>query len=222
MVKVMVCTRVGAVGLNFTEANHVIHMAFGWNPSHQRQGTSRVHRLGQTRPVHEYVITTEGTVEAYMEHVCSDKHDMESNIMDNVMRMFEQKTHTQAQPSISIPSQPSIMAPRQQTAAVLGSLASAATDPNTIPFPSHAPILSRSHQANVLTAQTPLAPLPTSSSKPSQRENVVSSSISRSLPSNQTLPPVPLAHGPNHMPQTRKNRPVSLTGLERSVESMGL
>ena len=43
------------VGFNITEANHVIHYSRWWNPAKEDQGSDRVYRIGQTRPVHIYL-----------------------------------------------------------------------------------------------------------------------------------------------------------------------
>ena len=43
------------VGLNITEANHVIHYSRWWNPAKEDQASDRVHRIGQERPVHIYI-----------------------------------------------------------------------------------------------------------------------------------------------------------------------
>ena len=42
------------VGLNITEANHVIHYTRHWNPAKEQQATDRAYRIGQTRPVQVY------------------------------------------------------------------------------------------------------------------------------------------------------------------------
>ena len=42
------------VGLNITEANHVIHYSRWWNPAKEDQASDRVYRIGQKRPVHLY------------------------------------------------------------------------------------------------------------------------------------------------------------------------
>lgn len=42
------------VGLNITEANHVIHYSRWWNPAKEDQASDRVYRIGQIRPVHLY------------------------------------------------------------------------------------------------------------------------------------------------------------------------
>ncbi|EDQ85477.1 uncharacterized protein MONBRDRAFT_34243 [Monosiga brevicollis MX1] len=48
----LLSTRAGAVGINLTEANHVVLMDPCVNPATEQQAIGRVHRLGQTRPVH--------------------------------------------------------------------------------------------------------------------------------------------------------------------------
>ena len=43
------------VGLNITEANHVIHYSRWWNPAKEDQASDRVYRIGQKRAVHIYL-----------------------------------------------------------------------------------------------------------------------------------------------------------------------
>ncbi len=43
------------VGLNITEANHVIHYSRWWNPAKEDQASDRVYRIGQEKPVHIYL-----------------------------------------------------------------------------------------------------------------------------------------------------------------------
>ena len=45
---------VAGVGLNFVEANHVIHYGRWWNPAKEQQATARAHRIGQKKVVHVY------------------------------------------------------------------------------------------------------------------------------------------------------------------------
>jgi len=45
---------VAGVGLNLTQANHVIHYGRWWNPAKEAQATDRVYRMGQTKDVHIY------------------------------------------------------------------------------------------------------------------------------------------------------------------------
>jgi len=45
---------VAGVGLNLTQANHVIHYGRWWNPAKEAQATDRVYRIGQSKDVHIY------------------------------------------------------------------------------------------------------------------------------------------------------------------------
>jgi hypothetical protein len=45
---------VAGVGLNLTEANHVIHYGRWWNPAKEAQATDRVYRIKQSKDVHVY------------------------------------------------------------------------------------------------------------------------------------------------------------------------
>ncbi|KAF8632872.1 hypothetical protein AX17_004720 [Amanita inopinata Kibby_2008] len=53
----------GGVGLNLTRANNVISLDLGWSQAVESQAYDRVHRLGQTRPVHVQRLVISNTVE---------------------------------------------------------------------------------------------------------------------------------------------------------------
>lgn len=55
--------RTGAVGLTLTSANHVCLLEPGLNRATEDQAVGRVHRLGQTRPVHTHTYVTSSTVD---------------------------------------------------------------------------------------------------------------------------------------------------------------
>ena len=48
--------RLQGVGLNITEANHVLHYTRLWNPAKEDQATDRVYRIGQKRDVHVHYL----------------------------------------------------------------------------------------------------------------------------------------------------------------------
>lgn len=48
-------TQAVGLGVNITGANHVFHLTREWNPSKEDQATDRVHRIGQTKPVHVWI-----------------------------------------------------------------------------------------------------------------------------------------------------------------------
>lgn len=54
---IIISPKAGGVGLNLTEANHVIHYTREWNPALERQATDRAYRLKQKRIVHVYYPT---------------------------------------------------------------------------------------------------------------------------------------------------------------------
>ena len=60
---IIISPKAGGVGLNLTEANHVIHFTREWNPALERQATDRVYRLKQTRTVHVYYPISLGRTE---------------------------------------------------------------------------------------------------------------------------------------------------------------
>jgi hypothetical protein len=55
--------RAGGVGLNLTEATHVIHYDRWWNPAVEDQASDRAHRIGQHRAVQIHRLVCEGTLE---------------------------------------------------------------------------------------------------------------------------------------------------------------
>ena len=52
---IVMSPKAAGVGLNITEANHVIHYSRWWNPAKEDQASDRVHRVGQTKDVHIYI-----------------------------------------------------------------------------------------------------------------------------------------------------------------------
>jgi Helicase conserved C-terminal domain len=48
-------------GLNLQAADTVVNVDLPWNPAVLEQRISRAHRMGQKRPVHVYILVTEGT-----------------------------------------------------------------------------------------------------------------------------------------------------------------
>jgi SNF2 family DNA or RNA helicase len=55
--------KAGGVGLNLTQASHVIHYDRWWNPAVEDQASDRAHRIGQERPVQIHRLICEGTLE---------------------------------------------------------------------------------------------------------------------------------------------------------------
>jgi superfamily II DNA or RNA helicase len=55
--------KAGGVGLNLTQATHVIHYDRWWNPAVEDQASDRAHRIGQKRAVQIHRLVCEGTLE---------------------------------------------------------------------------------------------------------------------------------------------------------------
>jgi SWI/SNF-related matrix-associated actin-dependent regulator of chromatin subfamily A member 5 len=53
-------TRAGGLGVNLQTADTCIIYDSDWNPQWDVQAMARVHRIGQTKPVHVYRLVTEG------------------------------------------------------------------------------------------------------------------------------------------------------------------
>ncbi|HPT67562.1 MAG TPA: SNF2-related protein [Bacillota bacterium] len=76
--QVMVCTETGGEGVNLQFCHQMINYDLPWNPMRIEQRIGRIHRLGQTRPVKIYNLSTVGTIE---EHLL--------NMLEEKIRMFE-------------------------------------------------------------------------------------------------------------------------------------
>uniref|UniRef100_A0A7S2WMT9 Uncharacterized protein n=1 Tax=Mucochytrium quahogii TaxID=96639 RepID=A0A7S2WMT9_9STRA len=59
----LMSTRAGGLGINLATADTVILYDSDWNPQVDLQAMDRVHRIGQTKPVHVYRLIAKGTVE---------------------------------------------------------------------------------------------------------------------------------------------------------------
>jgi DNA repair protein RAD5 len=60
---ILVSLRAGGVGLNLVAANHVWLLDCWWNTSTEDQAVDRIHRLGQTRPVHVHRFLIDQSIE---------------------------------------------------------------------------------------------------------------------------------------------------------------
>lgn len=75
-------TNAGATGLNLQAANTVINMDLPWNPAVLEQRISRVHRMGQKRPVQAFLLVTEETLEEKLLGTLSAKHSLAMAALD--------------------------------------------------------------------------------------------------------------------------------------------
>jgi len=74
--QVMVATEAGGEGINLQFCNHIINFDLPWNPMRVEQRIGRVHRLGQTRDVHIFNLSTLGTIEEHIVNLLHEKINM--------------------------------------------------------------------------------------------------------------------------------------------------
>jgi hypothetical protein len=73
--------KAGGVGLNLTEANHVVHFDRWWNPAVENQATDRAFRIGQKRNVVVHKFITQGTIEEKIDVMLEEKARMSGEVM---------------------------------------------------------------------------------------------------------------------------------------------
>jgi len=73
--------KAGGVGLNLTEANHVIHFDRWWNPAVENQATDRAFRIGQKKNVVVHKFLTRGTVEERIDMMLEEKSKLSDEVV---------------------------------------------------------------------------------------------------------------------------------------------
>ena len=73
--------KAGGVGLNLTEANHVIHFDRWWNPAVENQATDRAFRIGQKKNVVVHKFLTRGTIEERIDMMLEEKARLTQDII---------------------------------------------------------------------------------------------------------------------------------------------
>ena len=77
----LLSTRAGGLGINLVSADTVIIFDSDWNPHADLQAMDRCHRIGQTKEVHVYRLTTIGSVESQILKRASQKLELERMII---------------------------------------------------------------------------------------------------------------------------------------------
>ena len=80
--RVFLSTDAGATGLNLQHASTLVNMDLPWNPALLEQRISRIHRMGQTRPVQIVNFVSKGTIEEGMLSVLAFKRSLSAGILD--------------------------------------------------------------------------------------------------------------------------------------------
>ncbi|MDW8171434.1 MAG: DEAD/DEAH box helicase [Anaerolineae bacterium] len=73
--------KVGGVGLNLTQANHVFHFDRWWNPAVENQATDRAYRIGQMRRVQVHKFVAIGTLEERIDAMIESKKALAERIV---------------------------------------------------------------------------------------------------------------------------------------------
>ena len=73
--------KAGGIGLNLTEANHVIHFDRWWNPAVENQATDRAFRIGQKKNVIVHKFLTKGTVEEKIDKMLEEKSKLSEDVI---------------------------------------------------------------------------------------------------------------------------------------------
>jgi SNF2 family DNA or RNA helicase len=73
--------KAGGLGLNLTQANHVIHFDRWWNPAVENQATDRAFRIGQTRNVQVRKFVCTGTLEERIDAMIEQKRELAESVI---------------------------------------------------------------------------------------------------------------------------------------------
>jgi non-specific serine/threonine protein kinase len=73
--------KAGGVGLNLTEANHVVHFDRWWNPAVENQATDRAFRIGQQKNVVVHKFITQGTIEERIDDMIEEKSRLSGDVI---------------------------------------------------------------------------------------------------------------------------------------------
>ncbi len=80
--------KAGGVGLNLTEANHVVHFDRWWNPAVENQATDRAFRIGQKRHVVVHKFISRGTIEEKIDAMIEEKLQLSQEIVPTMQETW--------------------------------------------------------------------------------------------------------------------------------------
>ncbi len=81
--RIFFSTDAGGVGLNLQFANAMINLEMPWNPAVLDQRIGRIHRHGQTDPVHVFLLVAEDSFESSLETVLASKRGIFAAALDH-------------------------------------------------------------------------------------------------------------------------------------------
>lgn len=85
--------KAGEVGLNLTEASHVLLLDPWWNPFSEKQAISRAHRLGQKNKVNVIRFVSKDTIEEKIIKLQQTKKELSQNIVEETTLVTEVIQH---------------------------------------------------------------------------------------------------------------------------------
>ena len=86
--------KAGGVGLNLTQANHVIHFDLWFNPAVENQATDRAFRIGQNKNVYVHRLITRNSFEEKIDKIIKAKQqlsDLSVNVGENWLKDLDNK-----------------------------------------------------------------------------------------------------------------------------------
>jgi hypothetical protein len=73
--------RAGGVGINLTNANHVVMFDRWWNPAVETQAIDRAHRIGQVNNLQVHIFCCKGTLEERIDEMLSSKRALADSVI---------------------------------------------------------------------------------------------------------------------------------------------
>ena len=87
--------KAGGVGLNLTQANHVIHYDRWWNPAVENQATDRAFRIGQHKNVLVHKFITQGTIEEKIDEIIKRKQALTRDVIGTSEQWITELNNTE-------------------------------------------------------------------------------------------------------------------------------
>jgi SNF2 family DNA or RNA helicase len=90
---ILVSLRAGGTGITLNAADYCFLLDPWWNPAVENQAVDRIHRIGQTRRVFVYRMITQGTVEARIQQLKSEKRTLFEDTLGGLKGASDLKEH---------------------------------------------------------------------------------------------------------------------------------
>jgi SNF2 family DNA or RNA helicase len=81
--------KTGGVGLNFTDATHIIALDEEWNPGKNEQAWGRIDRIGQTQETTVHILRIAGTIDTWMATLNDQKRDIVEGFEVKAIDIYE-------------------------------------------------------------------------------------------------------------------------------------